>query len=241
MTAHMPFVRRNFIYLHMRISRMDPTLHPRVKICCISSIGEAWCAINHGASALGLVSDMPSGPGVISEDCIARIARLVPPSVATFLLTSKQDPHTIIDQQHRTGVNTIQVCDRLESHAYTILRKSLPGISLVQVIHVTGREAIDEACTVAPFVNALLLDSGNPSLPVKELGGTGRTHDWTVSRMIRESVDIPIFLAGGLNPENVHMAIKEVAPFGVDVCSGVRTAGNLDPEKLQRFFLNISP
>lgn len=220
---------------------MDPTLRPRVKICCISSVVEAWCAIDHGASALGLVSDMPSGPGVISEDCIALIARRVPPPVATFLLTSKQDPYTIIEQQRSTGVNTIQICDRLEVRAYAILRESLPGISLVQVIHITGEEALDEACRVAPSVDALLLDSGNPSLPVKELGGTGRIHDWTVSRMIRESVDIPIFLAGGLNPGNVRLAIKEVGPFGVDVCSGVRTAGTLDRRKLTEFFHTVSP
>ena len=220
---------------------MDRILCPRVKICCISSIAEAWCAIDHGASALGLVSDMPSGPGVISEDCIARIARRVPPPVATFLLTSKQDPYTIIEQQRSTGVNTIQICDRLEVRAYAILRESLPGISLVQVIHITGGEALDEACRVAPSVDALLLDSGNPSLPVKELGGTGHIHDWAVSRMIRESVDIPVFLAGGLNPGNVRLAIKEVGPFSVDVCSGVRTGGTLDKGKLIEFFHNVSP
>jgi phosphoribosylanthranilate isomerase len=217
---------------------MDPTTRPRVKICCISSIKEAWCAIHYGASALGLVSDMPSGPGVISEDRIAQIARIVPPPVATFLLTSIQDPHAIIHQQHRTGVNTIQLCDQLELPAYALLRNSLPGISLVQVIHVTGKEAIDAANRVSSSVHALLLDSGNPSLPVKELGGTGRTHDWNISRKIRKSVDIPVFLAGGLNPENVHTAIKAVAPFGVDVCSGVRTNGDLDPVKTRQFFMN---
>jgi phosphoribosylanthranilate isomerase len=232
-------LKKKFLYYPLTTSCMDPTPHPRVKICCISSVKEAWCAIYHGASALGLVSDMPSGPGVIPENRIAHITRIVPPPVATVLLTSNQDPHTIIDQQHHTGVNTIQLCDRLEPHAYTILRHSLPGISLIQVIHVTGEEAIDEACRVCTSVHALLLDSGNPSLPIKELGGTGRTHDWKISRNIRESVDIPVFLAGGLNPHNVHTAIKTVAPFGVDVCSGVRTSGTLDPEKVRQFMNSI--
>jgi len=229
---------KKFLYYSLHTLCMEPTLHPRVKICCISSIQEAWCAVTHGASALGLVSHMPSGPGVIPEDCIARIARIVPPSVGTFLLTSYRDSHTIIKQQHRTGVNTIQLCDRLESSAYPLLQAHLPGISLVQVIHITGKEALEEACRIASSVHALLLDSGNPALPIKELGGTGRIHDWTISRKIRESVDIPIFLAGGLNPNNIRTAIHAVAPFGVDVCSGVRTNGHLDPSKLDTFFRN---
>jgi len=206
-----------------------------VKICCIKSVEEAWTAINYGASAVGLVSDMPSGPGVIAERMIAEIVRKVPPAVSTFLLTSKQDIESIVAQQRRAKVNTIQICDRL-CGSYEDLQDALPGIALVQVIHVTGKESVQEAENVAPYVDALLLDSGNQSLPVKELGGTGRIHDWSISRKIRELVDIPIFLAGGLTSENVREAVQYVAPFAVDVCSGVRTNGNLDEDKLEKFF-----
>ena len=209
---------------------------PRVKICCISSIAEAELAIRYGASALGLVSAMPSGPGVIEEGLIAEIAARVPPPIATFLLTSKQDVDSIIEQQRRLRANTIQIVDRLEQGSYGDLRAALPGISLVQVIHVTGEEVVDEALAVAPHVDAILLDSGNQKLSVKELGGTGRTHDWRLSRKIRETVGVPIFLAGGLKPENVAEAIQAVEPFGLDLCSGVRTDGKLDETKLARFF-----
>jgi phosphoribosylanthranilate isomerase len=215
---------------------MDATAHPRVKICCIRSLAEAWTAIRHGASALGLVSEMPTGPGVIPESTIAQIARVVPPPVATFLLTSRQDAHAIIDQQRRTRVATLQICDRLEHGAYGELRYALPGIRLVQVIHVQGPESVAEAQAVAPLVDAILLDSGNQLLPVKELGGTGRRHDWKVSHRIRELVPVPIFLAGGLRAENVPEAIRAVGPFGLDVCTGVRTNGDLDEDKLARFF-----
>lgn len=208
----------------------------RVKICCIASIAEAWLAIDHGASAVGLVSAMPSGPGPIPEDLIAEIAATVPPGVSSFLLTCQQDAAAIIDQQKRVRVNTIQICDRLPEGSYARLRESLPGVSLVQVVHVTGEEAVDEAIAIAPEVDAILLDSGNQSLAVKELGGTGRTHDWRLSRAIREAIDVPLFLAGGLKPENVAQAIEEVQPFGVDVCSGLRTEGRLDPQKLAAFF-----
>ncbi len=211
----------------------------RVKICCIGSRVEARLAVEHGASALGLVSEMPSGPGVIPDDLIREIAAAVPPAVSSFLLTCKQDAASIIEQQRKARVNTIQICDRLETGSYLELRDALPGISIVQVVHVTGPESIDEAVSVAAHVDAILLDSGNQSLAVKELGGTGRTHDWTLSRRIRESVSVPVFLAGGLKPVNVAEAIRQVEPFGVDVCSGVRTDGKLDQAKLAEFFRNI--
>ena len=215
---------------------MNAFLKPRVKICCIASVEEADLAIRYGASALGLVSSMPSGPGVIEEELIAEIAARVPPPIATFLLTSLQDTASIIEQQRRLKTNTLQIVDRLEQGSYEDLRRALPGVSIVQVIHVTGEESIEEAVTVARSVDAILLDSGNQKLAVKELGGTGRTHDWTISRRIREAVGVPIFLAGGLKPDNVAEAVRDVGPFGLDICSGVRTGGKLDEDKLARFF-----
>jgi phosphoribosylanthranilate isomerase len=226
---------------------MKPALNPRIpiripiriKVCCIASIREARMAIEQGAAAVGLVSAMPSGPGPIPEDLIAEIAATIPPGVSSFLLTCQQNVDAIIDQQKRLGVNTIQICDRLPPGSYEQLREALPGISLVQVVHVTGPESVEEAIAIAPEVNAILLDSGNQSLPIKELGGTGRTHDWNLSRAIREAIDVPLFLAGGLKPENVAAAIREVQPFGIDVCSGLRTEGQLDPQKLAAFFQTV--
>lgn len=208
-------------------------------MCCISSIDEARLAIRCGASALGLVSAMPSGPGPIPEELIAEIAAVIPPGVASFLLTSKQDADSIIKQQRRCRTNTLQLVDRVSVQTYQELRRELPGIGLVQVVHVTGEESIVEAITVSEFVDAILLDSGNQSLPVKELGGTGRTHDWNLSRQIVESVSVPVYLAGGLKSENVAEAIRQVHPFAVDLCSGVRTDGKLDESKLAAFFNEI--
>lgn len=192
-------------------------------------------AVAAGADAVGLVSRMPSGPGPISESAIAEIASTVPPGVATFLLTSESTASAIIAQQRRCRANTIQLVDEVEHGAHAALRDALPGISIVQVIHVRDPDSIREAIAVAHSVDALLLDSGNPSLAVKELGGTGRVHDWTISRAIREAVQIPVYLAGGLNAGNVAAAIAEVAPFGVDVCSGVRSGGALNKGKLTEF------
>lgn len=208
---------------------------PRIKVCCISSIEEAKQAIALGADALGLVSSMPSGPGVIDEELIAEIAAAVPPPVATFLLTCERDPEIIIAQQRRCGTNTVQLCDTVSSAVHAELRREMPGVKVVQVVHVTGETSVREAEEIAPHVHAILLDSGNQGLSAKELGGTGRTHDWSLSRRIVERVGIPVFLAGGLKAENVATAIHTVRPFAVDLCSGVRTAGRLDPAKLTEF------
>jgi phosphoribosylanthranilate isomerase len=215
---------------------LEPTAAPRVKVCCIQSVAEARAAVAAGAAAVGLVSDMPSGPGVIPEDRIAAIAAAVPPPVAPFLLTCRQDAPSLAAQQRRVRVGTLQLCDRLPAGAHAELRAALPGIRLVQVVHVTGAEALDEAQEVAAHVDAILLDSGNPALPVKQLGGTGRRHDWARSRRIREVLDVPVFLAGGLTGDNVAEAIAAVGPFALDVCGGVRTAGALDEARLRAFF-----
>jgi phosphoribosylanthranilate isomerase len=212
---------------------------PKVKICCISSIDEAAMAIRHGASALGLVSAMPSGPGPIPEELIAKIIATVPEGIATFLLTSKQDSGPIVAQLKKTKVNTIQLVDAVSPDVYTSVRKELPGVSIVQVIHVIDASSVEEAVSVAPFVDTILLDSGNPKLKVKELGGTGRRHDWRLSRAIVEAVSVPVFLAGGLNAENVREAIETVQPYGVDLCGGVRTDGVLDEKKLRNFFAQV--
>jgi phosphoribosylanthranilate isomerase len=218
---------------------MNPTLWPRVKVCCINSWTEAHLAIELGASALGLVGDMPSGPGVIPDDLITEIAEMVPPPIATFLLTSERSADGIIAHHRRVRTSAIQMVDALAEGTYEQLHDELPGIKLVQVIHVNGSESLYDALLAAPHVDALLLDSGRPDLAVKELGGTGRTHDWRVSRQIREAVDVPVFLAGGLRVDNVRDAIAEVEPFGLDLCTGVRTDGRLDRAKLAAFMAAV--
>jgi phosphoribosylanthranilate isomerase len=215
-------------------------MKPRIKICCISTIDEARTAIEFGADAIGLVARMPSGPGPIPDELIRQIALAVPPPVATFLLTSETTAGEIIKHHKRTLTNTIQIVDLPESETYSKLKIALPSVKIVQVIHVIDEKSVDLAIEISEHVDALLLDSGNPNLKIKELGGTGRVHNWNLSRQIRDNSKCPVFLAGGLKPENVRQAIEVVQPFGIDVCSGVRTDGKLDRQKLSDFFLNIS-
>jgi len=204
----------------------------RVKICCIETEDMARQAIAAGASALGLVTAMPSGPGVISDALARRIAGQAPPGVATFLLTAETDPARLVAQVAAAGTNVVQIVDAAAPQAYAALRQALPAVKIVQVIHVEDAGAMAEAAGVAPLVDGLLLDSGRPKATVKELGGTGRVHDWAISQRIVAGVACPVYLAGGLGPGNVAEAIRTVQPFGVDLCSGVRTDGRLDAKKL---------
>lgn len=210
-------------------------MRTRIKICCISSIAEAKMAIRLGADALGLVGRMPSGPGPIDDELIATITRQISPPVASFLLTSEQSSAGIIRHLQKVHTNTVQVVDELTEGTYQEIREAIPTLRIVQVIHVRGEESIREALRLQEHVDAFLLDSGNPAAVVKTLGGTGVKHDWNISQTLVSEVQVPVFLAGGLNAGNVREAIEKVRPFGVDICSGVRTGGKLDEAKLREF------
>ena len=212
----------------------------RVKICCISSVDEANIAINNGAWALGLVGNMPSGPGIISDLTIAQIASSVPNHIKTFLLTSETTAEGIIAHHRRTLTDMIQIVDAVDLDVYGVLRKELPEISIVQVIHVIDQSSVNIALKITLHVDYLLLDSGNPNLEIKELGGTGRTHNWEFSSEIVARSPIPVFLAGGLGTDNVKSAIEKVSPFGIDLCSKVRTNNRLDEQKLKLLMRRVS-
>lgn len=207
-------------------------MRTRLKVCCVSSVDEARIAVEAGASALGLVAEMPSGPGVIPDDLIREIAAGVPPPVSRFLLTSRTEAAAIVKHARARGVDTVQLVDAVTIETYAEVRAALPYPRIVQVLHVEGEATVEAARRVAPHVHAILLDSGRPSATVRELGGTGRVHDWAISRRVVETASCPVFLAGGLTPTNVAEAIERVRPYGLDLCSGIRTDGRLDGTKL---------
>jgi phosphoribosylanthranilate isomerase len=213
---------------------------PKVKICCIQNTDEANLAISFGASALGLVGKMPSGPGPISDKVIKEIASHTPIGIDTFLLTSEIKKTKIKGHHDRTATTAIQLVDDPEPGTYEYLKTHLSDIKIIQVIHVMDESSVEDALRICNKVDALLLDSGNPKLSTKILGGTGNTHDWSLSRKIVEQSSIPVFLAGGLRTHNVKQAMDEVQPYGLDLCTGIRTNGQLDPYKLEAFFRAIN-
>lgn len=214
-------------------------MRTRVKVCCIQSLDEARLAVSLGADALGLVAEMPSGPGPIADDAVAEVAAAAPPGVATFLLTSRTEPEAVVEHVTRCGTSVVQLVDAVPDATYRALRAACPTVRIVQVIHVEGDAALEDAARVAALVDAVLLDSGRPSAPLRELGGTGRAHDWSLSRRIVRGLDVPVFLAGGLSASNAASAVAGVAPFGLDLCSGVRSDGALDRDKLEAFMRQV--
>ena len=192
-----------------------------------------------GADALGLVSAMPSGPGIIGDGEIARIGAWIGTRSVTVLLTSRRTAAAIDEQLRQSNACVLQLCAALPDGELAVLRARYPAIAFMPTIHVQQWSAVTEALHRSAVADALLLDSGNPVGPMQELGGTGRVHDWRVSRAIREAVRVPVFLAGGLRPANVAEAIEIVRPFGVDVCSGVRREGRLDRDLLLAFMAAV--
>ena len=203
------------------------------KVCCIQNKEEADLSILHGATTLGLVGPMPSGPGPIPLDQIKTIVNHVNHRVATWLLTSKTSYDEIIHEYALTQTSGIQLVDEVEDDVYGRLRSAYKDLFIVQVRHVETDGDPLELAAVAPEVDAILLDSGSPSNAVKVLGGTGKTHDWKISKAIIERAQVPVVLAGGLNPSNAQSAIAAVQPAALDVCSGLRTDGKLDLSKLK--------
>ena len=210
-------------------------MRTRLKVCCMMAVAEAREAVAQGADAVGLVGTMPSGPGPIDDTLAAEIARAVPPPVASFLLTSFHTAEDIAGHVRKVGASAVQIVRHIEPREYATLRHLLHGVRIVQVVHVEDAFAFGLAQDYAKLADALLLDSGRPSAMVQELGGTGRAHDWGVSARIVAGVDVPVFLAGGLHAGNVAEAVRQVRPWGVDLCSGVRTDGRLDAGKLAAF------
>ena len=215
-------------------------MRTRLKVCCIKSIDEVELAIRYGADAVGLVGEMPSGPGVIDDELARSIARRVPPPVETFLLTSRETGRDIVDHVTFCGTTTVQVVRHVDPAAHGVIRERLPAVRRVQVLHVEDDSVLQLAAEYEPHVHAFLLDSGRPTADYVELGGTGRVHDWSLSRALVEQTSRPVFLAGGLKPDNIADAVGTVAPFGVDLCSGIRTNGVLDEGKLARFVDGIA-
>ena len=210
---------------------------PRIKICCMASPEEAHICAAAGADLVGLVGPMPSGAGIVSPDTCREIAKAAPAWVTPVLLTSSETAEAIAADIRHAGVRAVQLVRHVEPEVHATLAEDLPGVRRFQVIHVEGHDALDLIAHY-PLADAFLLDSGRPSQA--ELGGTGRTHDWAVSADFVRQSPVPVFLAGGLTPRNAAEAIAQVRPFGLDICSGVRTPDDrLDPEKLHAFMAAI--
>lgn len=206
-----------------------------IKICCIRDEGEIALADRARADAVGLVGPMPSGPGQLDDATIARLAAATPPPVMSVLLTSRTEAPAIVAHARAAATDAVQIVSPLPPGVGARVREALPDVTVIRVIHVASAAAVEEALRAAAEADMLLLDSGMPTAAVPTLGGTGRAHDWALSAEIVGQSPVPVWLAGGLTPDNVGDAVAQVRPFGVDVCSGLRPRGPLDPARLHAF------
>ena len=211
----------------------------QIKICCIASEEEAQMALNEGVDAVGLVGEMPSGPGVIGSDRASSIVAVLPDSVDSFFLTSHDRGRDIVEELGVSHASTVQIVRHIDPVEYLPVIENLPKLRRVQVIHVENDSALELIERYNEVADAFLLDSGKTMGANPQFGGTGKVHDWTISKQFVQSTDLPVYLAGGLSPGNVFRAITEVRPAGVDVCSGVRSNDTLDSEKVQAFVKEV--
>lgn len=195
-------------------------------------------AAEAGANLVGLVGPMPTGPGVQSLETCNQIAKACPTAVTPVLLTSSETVEAIAADVTAAGVQAVQVVRHVHPSVHQRLADLAPGVKRIQVIHVEGNDALDLIAVYQDHVDAFLLDSGKPSS--EELGGTGRVHDWQISRAFVQASPRPVFLAGGLTPENAARAVAEVQPYGLDICSGLRVDDRLDAGLLAAFMAEIA-
>lgn len=220
-------------------------MRTRVKICCMTSPADVRAAAVAGADCIGVVGPMPSGPGPVDDDTARAVIAAAPPGVTPILLTQETEIQGLMRHVRATHATVVQLVRHVDPRLHADIREVLPWVKIVQVVHVEGEAAIELARGYALTADALLLDSGNPSPvhihdgAVETLGGTGRVHDWRLSRQIVSLVEKPVYLAGGVTQANVADAIAAVRPFGIDLCSGVRTLGKLDLRKLTGFFATL--
>ncbi|WP_067853608.1 phosphoribosylanthranilate isomerase [Nocardia shimofusensis] len=195
----------------------------RAKICGIRSEEDVRVAVEAGADAIGFISGVTHfSEDALDGDRAAELAARTPPSVTKVLVTHLADASSIVQLADHIGVDAIQVHGLVTEDTVRRVRASARGRKVLRAVHVTGPAAIDSALRAASICDGIVLDSRTGD----RLGGTGRTHDWSISARIVRALDgsgCSVILAGGLHPGNVAEAIAAVAPHGIDVNSGVES------------------
>ncbi len=208
-------------------------LRMRIKICGIRRQEDALAAVAAGADAIGcLVALDYAAPDRVRPADARAIFAAVPPFVARVLVTHRTALGDVIELTRESGATVVQLHGEFPLVAISALREALPYAAIVKSVHVTGEDTIDAALAAGRVADAILLDTKSRG----RIGGTGTTHDWSISAKIAEASPKPVILAGGLTPDNVAGAIARVRPFAVDVNSGTRGAdGWKDHEKIRAF------
>jgi phosphoribosylanthranilate isomerase len=209
-----------------------------VKICGIRRAEDALIAAELGADAIGLLAGQRhNSPDFVSATIARDISRALPPSVEAVLVTHIKEIDELERLLQESEITTIQLHSEIALSPVESLRGRLPHLKIFKSVNIISADSVAYPEAFAQLVDGFVLDSIN--VATGQIGGTGKTHDWSVSReIVMRYPEIPIILAGGLNSENVRSAIERVRPFGVDVNSGTKAAdGFKDPRKMEAFII----
>jgi phosphoribosylanthranilate isomerase len=205
----------------------------RAKICGIRDAGARDVAVAAGADAVGFVVEISRSKRSIDRGEARGLIQGLPPFVSSVIVVEPQSAAEAANLALDTGADVIQINDSLSFEDMATLKNMVPARLVATVPASPG--GLNHARQMTRVADALLIDSFEGG----KLGGTGTVHDWNLSSDLVRNVDVPLILAGGLDPENVAEAIEKVRPYAVDVSSGVETDGAKDPEKIKAFLKEV--
>ena len=204
-----------------------------IKVCGIQNVNEALGAIEAGANTIGMLIGVPEYvKDSISPETARKIVTAVPENIRTVMVTHLLEIEKIADLAEYTRVSAVQVHNELSVNDLALLRKKLQGLEIIKAVHVVDEASVIQAKMYEPYSDMILLDSKSGD----RIGGTGKTHDWGISKKIVEQAEVPVILAGGLNPGNIEEAVKKVKPSRIDANSGLEHEdGSKDFNKIRLF------
>ena len=207
----------------------------RTKICGITREEDLTVAMDAGADAIGFLVGVPSSPRNLTLERAETLLDQVPIFIDSIVVTAPKSIEWLVEIYERLKPSGIQIHGKEELDS-SIIHEKIEDVNLIKTVYVTEDALNETVIKDLKTFDAVLLDSFSQG----QYGGTGKVHDWILSRQIKEAVSpIPVILAGGLNPENVKEAILAVEPYAVDVASGVEAnPGIKDQSKVRAFVEN---
>jgi phosphoribosylanthranilate isomerase len=200
-----------------------------VKICGITQLEQGIAIADMGADCLGFIC-VPASPRFIDSKQIRLVTDKLPDRierVGVFMNVSVDEVCQVAEQAGLSGVQlhgseSLEFCSEIKT--------KLPDRKLIKALNIRSPQELSVADAYSEYVDVILLDAYDPKLA----GGTGKTLDWSMLTSFRPRC--AWWLAGGLSPENIAIALSQISPDGVDVSSGVeRSAGDKDLDKVKRF------
>ncbi len=213
-----------------------------VQVYSMVSVEDAVRVAAAGADHVGLMVSQWGLPYTVTPALGRSICKAVRGLARCVMLPITHSPETIVSWAFYVEPDLVQVASyesQMGYEEFARLSEELrgSGFRVIRVIPIGAGGELEAARRYKGVSDILMLDThGEPPHPLLRgfIGGTGRTHDWSLSRRIRDSVRVPVILAGGLGPDNVAEAIRTVRPWGVDAATSLDLPGSMGRKDLAR-------